>query len=907
MAGSEKTPSEFDEIIQRGEGHIECGDFESALDLNAKVLAIEPNSVKGIVQRGRIQAGLEKHELALKDYDRAISIDSSDAAAHHGKGVSLFKLNRLDHALASLSTAIDLSPDAVFHLNRAAAYSKNGKVEESREDLKAVTRFKPQTYKDFLALGGALGQLGQVDEAIETLSKSIELNSREKTAFVWRSAMHAQQKNFEQAIKDLSQALILQPENFELLTRRANAYCKLEDWEKAISDFSNAIALEDKSAPAYNWRAYCHSQLEQYEPAIHNLNQAIELEPDNDELYLRRAQAYFECEMYFKSILSFDQALKYSPEDADGVFRRGCAFHRVIEYENALSDFELATQLRETNSTFWWWKADTLFRLERFDEAIEDLDRVLQLAPSLAKAKLLRGTVYFELDELEKSLADFNSAISQEPDNVRAYQWRAYTLSALGEESKANEDYDKADELKQQKLKTDIELGCDMTTRKTRVSTLLQEHLSTESPEEVLITERVFPFRMRADLQRAIDRLVSDAFEVETFFGIRENEMRQGVNFSDLFETDYKKPIRPVAPQYSELEIGDSQTVRCLKNGLWLLMQEKENFAVLLAVAGSYGRIEGIKFQIVTANNESGEAITSEFFKSLEDAVELSECYRGKILSLEQPEPYSGKGGGICVHPSSVIERDEIILPRTTRELLDRNAIGFADKRERLASMGLSTKKGLLFYGPPGTGKTHTIRYLANAMKGHTTLLITAGQIGLLSEYMVLARLLQPSIVVIEDVDLIARNRTEMQSACEEVLLNRLLNEMDGLQNNTDVIFILTTNRPEALEDALASRPGRIDQAIEFPLPDEEGRRKLIRLYSANMQITKDVEDQATVRTEGVSASFIKELMRRTAQFHLENSDTDSITLQDLNMALEELLVAGGSLSRKLLGCHDDE
>jgi ATP-dependent 26S proteasome regulatory subunit len=129
----------------------------------------------------------------------------------------------------------------------------------------------------------------------------------------------------------------------------------------------------------------------------------------------------------------------------------------------------------------------------------------------------------------------------------------------------------------------------------------------------------------------------------------------------------------------------------------------------------------------------------------------------------------------------------------------------------------------LLFYGPPGTGKTHTIRYLAGALRGHTTLLITAEQVALIEEYMTLARLLSPSLVVIEDADLIARKRESMDGPCEEVLLNRLLNEMDGLKENAEILFVLTTNRPESLEAALRARPGRIDQAIEFPLPDGDG------------------------------------------------------------------------------------
>src|SRR4029079_10809498 len=100
-------------------------------------------------------------------------------------------------------------------------------------------------------------------------------------------------------------------------------------------------------------------------------------------------------------------------------------------------------------------------------------------------------------------------------------------------------------------------------------------------------------------------------------------------------------------------------------------------------------------------------------------------------------------------------------------------------------------------------------------------LIITAEQVALLSAYMELARLLQPAMVVIEDVDLIARDRDEMGGPCEEALLNKLLNEMDGLREDADILFVLTTNRPEELESALAGRPGRIDQAIEVPLPDD--------------------------------------------------------------------------------------
>ncbi len=94
--------------------------------------------------------------------------------------------------------------------------------------------------------------------------------------------------------------------------------------------------------------------------------------------------------------------------------------------------------------------------------------------------------------------------------------------------------------------------------------------------------------------------------------------------------------------------------------------------------------------------------------------------------------------------------------------------LGFVESRDLLRKLGQSTRKGILLYGPPGTGKTHTIRYLATNLPNHTTLIITAEQVGLLGAYMSLARLLQPTMVVIEDVDLIARDREDMGGPCEE-------------------------------------------------------------------------------------------------------------------------------------------
>jgi cell division protease FtsH len=439
------------------------------------------------------------------------------------------------------------------------------------------------------------------------------------------------------------------------------------------------------------------------------------------------------------------------------------------------------------------------------------------------------------------------------------------------------------------------------------IQPLLKAHFAPAALEALAVTERRFPSRVRADLQRAIDGLF-EKMTIRHFCGVQMQFSPMGVNFTNLVVSDRNDPAKSVPPQYEEIDIGDDEPIRCLKSGLWLVENDGSRFALFLEPENPYGfKMGDIRFQVAAVNDEKGTVNTQQFFKHLEDAVRQGRSYRGKKLSLEVAQNYSGTSTGIKVHKLRHVERDQVILPPQTLELLDRNVIQFVRHRPQLAKVGMATKKGLLFYGPPGTGKTHTIHYLAGALENTTTLLIAAEQVGLLGDYMTLARLLQPSMVIIEDADLIARERTTMNSTCEEVLLNKLLNEMDGLKEDADILFILTTNRPEALEAALASRPGRVDQAIEFPFPDDQGREKLARLYARGVPLHDDVVRATVKKTEGVSAAFIKELMRRAMQFRLERNGSTSIAVEDVDGALEELLFKGGLLNRKLLGGQVDE
>jgi cell division protease FtsH len=716
------------------------------------------------------------------------------------------------------------------------------------------------------------------DELVQSMVKQIE------------------ERQFAEALASLDTILRIAPTLPMAHRFRGFLQCQMGDFNSSLESLNESLRLEPDNELTYIWRGDTFLRLGDYGQALSDYTDAIRLDPNDHEAYVARGSAYLWEEGYSSAVDDFTKANRLKPGTA-GVFAlRAQAYFELNEFDRALADVHEAIRLDPENADALTWRARIHEIDAEFDAAVADLTTAIQLAPENAGAYLDRGAVWSEMEEFHRAVADFSEKIRIAPD-AESYRWRGDAWDALEEYERADQDFAKADEI-------EFEEGT-MAERKTLIRSLLQTHFEPHALDELSVTERCFPFRVRADLQLAIDRLF-EKIPVHHFCGVRKLSA-QGVNFTDLLVRDRDDPALAVAPQYEEIDIGEDKPVRCLQSGLWLFEEKGSRFAVFLEPATHYARAMGIRFQIAAANKKAGARITQAFFKHLEEAVQQARCYRGKVLSLEWEQNYSGSGTGIKVHKLRPVKRSQVILPQQTLELLDRNVLNFVRRRAELSKLGLSTKKGLLLYGLPGSGKTHTIHYLASALEGMTTLLISAEQVGGLADYMALARLLQPSMVVLEDVDLIARDRESMGSPCEEVLLNRLLNEMDGLKEDAEILFMLTTNRPEALEAALASRPGRVDQAIEFPFPDREGRRKLVRLYSRGVRVAKDVVEAAVNKTENASPAFIKELMRRATQFKLERDGSDGIIFTDLENALQELLFKGGSLNRKLLGGRIEE
>ncbi len=419
----------------------------------------------------------------------------------------------------------------------------------------------------------------------------------------------------------------------------------------------------------------------------------------------------------------------------------------------------------------------------------------------------------------------------------------------------------------------------------------IMEHFSGYDLTDLVTVEKVFPTTVRPDLEPAIQSMLQVDQGKAQFAGISGARGYQTINFSFLL-TERREPPIISAAEYMDIDLGEDVPGRCITCGIWFFYINDAPAALLVSQISRYENNPGVRMEAIVSQPAGGRDEAQAILATLAKRLITDSVYRGKALSFETARTYGGGLGALKVHRFPTMSLDQVILPKPTLDALERTVFGFVKARATLRERGFSTKRGLLLYGPPGTGKTHFIRYLISQLEGHTSLIVTAEQVAAFDEIMAIARALQPSVVVIEDADLLARSRDLRDDDCSQMLLNKLLNHMDGLTDDAEILFILTTNRPETMEEAVRDRPGRIDQAIEVPKPDADCRARLLDLYRGSMPIPEDVATVCVRRTDQASAAFMRELARRMAQFAILR-DASDIEEVDMRLAFEEMLGSG--------------
>ncbi|WP_340643430.1 ATP-dependent zinc metalloprotease FtsH3 [Phormidium pseudopriestleyi] len=226
--------------------------------------------------------------------------------------------------------------------------------------------------------------------------------------------------------------------------------------------------------------------------------------------------------------------------------------------------------------------------------------------------------------------------------------------------------------------------------------------------------------------------------------------------------------------------------------------------------------------------------------------------------------------------------------------------VDFLKNADRFTAVGAKIPKGVLLVGPPGTGKT----LLAKAVAGEAGVPffsisgsefvemfvgVGASRVRDLFEQ---AKSNAPCIVFIDEIDAVGRQRGAGLGGGNderEQTLNQLLTEMDGFEDNTGIIIIAATNRPDVLDAALL-RPGRFDRQVVVDRPDYAGRREILNVHARGKTLAKDVDlDKIARRTPGFTGADLANLLNEAAILAARRNLTE-ISMDEINDAIDRVL-----------------
>lgn len=306
----------------------------------------------------------------------------------------------------------------------------------------------------------------------------------------------------------------------------------------------------------------------------------------------------------------------------------------------------------------------------------------------------------------------------------------------------------------------------------------------------------------------------------------------------------------------------------------------------------------------MTVKSSTGPSFLVKYSKFLDEKllvpgsrVALNQQTFGIVEILPSEKDKNVSGMEIETKPDVTYEtigglEDQIVEVKETVELP-------LKEPELFEKIGIDPPKGILLYGPPGTGKTLLAKAVANETNA-TFIKIVASEfvkkyIGegarLVREVFELAKEKAPAIIFIDELDAVAAKRLKSSTSGDREVqrtLMQLLAELDGFESRGDIGIIGATNRPDILDPALL-RPGRFDRFIEVPLPNDEGRKEILKIHTEKMALDEEADlDVLSSLTDGLSGADLKAVCTEAGMFAIREK-RDKVNVADFMDAVDKV------------------
>jgi tetratricopeptide (TPR) repeat protein len=277
-------PAHFDSLHMLALLEYQSGRGEESIRLLDRALAIRPDAVSAMANRGNVLVAMKRYEEALDSFDRALALRSNDAELYRNRGVVLRELGRYEDALADYDRALALSPDnAEACNNRGNVLVSLSRPKDAIASFDRALALRPDLAQAHLGRGNALQKLGRYDEALTSYSRATEIRPDYAEAYSNRGNLLSELNRMEEALPSYDRALALRPDNAGGYYSRGNVLRELNRFEESLSDYERALTLRPGLIEAYAGRSILMVYLRRFKEAGEDIDRILALQPEYPE------------------------------------------------------------------------------------------------------------------------------------------------------------------------------------------------------------------------------------------------------------------------------------------------------------------------------------------------------------------------------------------------------------------------------------------------------------------------------------------------------------------------------------------------------------------------------------------------------------------------------------------------
>jgi tetratricopeptide (TPR) repeat protein/S1-C subfamily serine protease len=424
--------------------------YEQALTVINQAISLFPNNPNHYNEKYVVLSRLKRYDEGLAAITQAIDL-APRAAWYSNRGNLYSDLQKYELALSDYNKAININPNyAKAYLNRGNLYHNQQKYELALADYNKAIKINPNLVEAYYNRGSLYSDLQKYELALSDYNKAIELDSNLAEAYSNRGNIYYYQQKYELALADFNKAIELNRNDAIAYNNRGNLYHNQQKYELALSDFNKAIELNRNYAIAYYNRGILYQDLQKYDLALSDYSKAIEINPNYAYAYLNRGNLYSDLQKYELALSDYSKAIEINPNYAYAYLNRGILYSDQQKYELALADYNKAIEINP-NYAYAYYNRGILYRdLRKYDLALSDYSKAIEINPNYAYAYLNRGILYRDLQKYELALSDYSKAIEINPNYAYAYYNRGILYRDLRKYDLALADAEKASELYRQ-------------------------------------------------------------------------------------------------------------------------------------------------------------------------------------------------------------------------------------------------------------------------------------------------------------------------------------------------------------------------------------------------------------------------------------------------------------------------